>query len=89
MKKIGVTASEPHGPGGEVHPDVAPYLAAVRRAGGEPVVLANDADPNVAIASVAGILVTGGADVDPARYGGRAEHANSQRSRYRGDRDAF
>ena len=30
--------------------------------------LANDADPNVAIASVAGILVTGGADVDPARY---------------------
>jgi putative glutamine amidotransferase len=86
---IGVTASQARGPDGEVHPDVAPYLAAVRRAGGEPVVLANDADPSVAIASVAGILVTGGADIDPAHYGGRAEHANSQRARYRSDRDAF
>jgi putative glutamine amidotransferase len=45
-----------------------PYLDAVRRAGGRPVVLAPD-DPGEALDGIAGLLLLGGGDVDPARYG--------------------
>jgi putative glutamine amidotransferase len=89
MAAIGVTASESRGPGGAVHPDLAPYLESVRRAGGEPLVLSSEGNATDAIESLDGILFTGGVDVDPTRYGGRHEHANSQRARYRADRDAF
>jgi putative glutamine amidotransferase len=89
LARIGVTATERDGPDGTPHPDLVPYLSAVRAAGGEPVVLANEADPLRTLEEVDGILFTGGADVDPQRYGGRAEHANSQRARYRAERDEF
>jgi putative glutamine amidotransferase len=89
MPKIGVTASEHEASSGGPHPDIMPYLAAVLAAGGDPVVLANDADAERALGTVDGILLTGGADVDPVRYGGRVEHANSQRARYSVERDEF
>jgi putative glutamine amidotransferase len=45
------------------------YLESVVRAGGEPVVLEPGDDPAAALGRVDGILLTGGADVDPALYG--------------------
>jgi putative glutamine amidotransferase len=48
------------------------YLDAVRRAGGEPVALdptASVAEREAALASMDGLLLPGGADLDPALYG--------------------
>jgi putative glutamine amidotransferase len=48
------------------------YLDAVRRAGGEPVALdptASAAEREAALASMDGLLLPGGADLDPALYG--------------------
>ena len=52
------------------------YLESVRRAGGEPRVLDLAADkPASVVAGIQGLLLTGGTDVDPARYG-EARHAS-------------
>jgi putative glutamine amidotransferase len=49
---------------------LADYLESVRRAGGAPRVLDVTKDlPAEVVTSVHGILLTGGGDVDPARYG--------------------
>ena len=46
------------------------YTESVRRAGGDPLVLDLTKDqPAAAVAAVAGLVLTGGTDVDPARYG--------------------
>jgi putative glutamine amidotransferase len=48
------------------------YVDALRRHGGEPVILdatSSEADRRAAFESMAGLLISGGADVDPARYG--------------------
>ncbi len=48
------------------------YAAAVAKAGGDPVFLAatvGASDRAAALASMDGLLLSGGADVDPARYG--------------------
>jgi putative glutamine amidotransferase len=48
------------------------YLDAVRRAGGEPAVVAPTDDPERVTATMSrfdGLLMLGGGDVDPARYG--------------------
>jgi gamma-glutamyl-gamma-aminobutyrate hydrolase PuuD len=48
------------------------YAEAITRHGGEPVVLdeaTNEADRAAAFAMMDGLLLSGGADVDPARYG--------------------
>jgi gamma-glutamyl-gamma-aminobutyrate hydrolase PuuD len=52
------------------------YVDAVRRSGGRPVLLPPGGDPAEAAATVAdldGVIVSGGGDVDPARYGAAAQ----------------
>ena len=66
------------------------YADAVVRAGGVPVLLppATD-DPDAAAAAVArldGLVVSGGADVDPGRYG---EEPHPRTASWRPDRDAW
>ena len=54
------------------------YLDAVRRAGGDPVALdptASNAEREAALASMDGLLLPGGADLDPALYGETPHHA--------------
>lgn len=87
MVRIGITCTEARDERGEVHLDVRPYIAAVRAAGAEPVLLPGGADLEKELATLDGVVFTGGVDVDPARYGGRAGHARSQAGKYRADRD--
>lgn len=61
------------------------YLESVKRAGGEPVVLRNSDDPADVLARVDGLLLTGGADVDPELYG----QDRHQRTETDPDRDRF
>ena len=53
------------------------YVESVRRAHGEPVVLALDADPVASLDTVDAVLLTGGLDVDPSLYG-EAPHATTE-----------
>ena len=49
---------------------MADYLESVRRAGGEPIeVEAGSEAPRAIVSRVAGIMLTGGGDVDPALFG--------------------
>ncbi len=48
------------------------YVEAITRHGGEPLVLdarSSDDERQAALTTMAGLLLTGGADIDPARYG--------------------
>ena len=49
---------------------VTAYAECVARAGGIPVYLSRTADVDRLVASLDGVLVAGGQDVDPRRYGG-------------------
>jgi putative glutamine amidotransferase len=89
VTRIGITSSVPREPGGAVHEDVLPYVLAVERAGGVPVLLENDLhDLDELLSTLGGVVLTGGVDVDPARYGGRPEHSNKAKA-YRRERDDF
>ena len=61
------------------------YVESVRAAGGEPVLLVNDDNPADVLQRVDGILLTGGADVDPALYD-QPKHASTETDP---KRDAF
>ncbi|HEX8985265.1 MAG TPA: gamma-glutamyl-gamma-aminobutyrate hydrolase family protein, partial [Bryobacteraceae bacterium] len=66
--RVGVTYS--------IRRKVGPYADAVRLAGLEPVLIAPD-EP-VSLASLDGLMLTGGCDIDPARYGETAHAATSE-----------
>jgi putative glutamine amidotransferase len=71
--------------------DVLPtqYAAAVESTGGVPVLLPPVAQPGAADAVVArldGLVISGGADVEPERYG---EEAHPRTAGWRADRDAW
>jgi putative glutamine amidotransferase len=57
------------------------YLAGVQHAGGLPIMLAPDPrlvdDPNEALSLIDGLLLAGGADIDPSAYGQQAHHATN------------
>jgi putative glutamine amidotransferase len=77
--RIGITADPDY--------DVAEYEAAVRQAGGEPVRWMPDVTRVAAdLRDVDGIIISGGEDVDPARYGAPAhphtEIASAARDAY-------
>ena len=53
----------------------APYVDAVRRAGGVPVLLpVGEPDWADALVAVDGLVLTGGADIHPTHYGGNPDH---------------
>jgi len=66
------------------------YVRAIARAGGRPLLLAPTpadlADPSALLDLLDGVLVTGGADVDPAAYG---EQPHAETATAPPDRDAF
>jgi putative glutamine amidotransferase len=63
------------------------YLESVRRAGGDPRVLDPLSDnPERVVGEIAGLLLTGGVDVDPERYGEAREQTVTN---VETDRDAF
>lgn len=67
----------------------AQYAGAVEAVGGVPLLLPPVAAPGAADAVVArldGLVISGGADVDPARYG---QDAHPRTSAWRPDRDAW
>ncbi len=89
MTRIGITSSIAREPGGAVHEDVLPYVHAVERAGGVPVLLENDLHAvDELLSTLGGVVFSGGVDVDPARYGGRLDHSNKAK-KYRPERDDF
>src|SRR3990172_4914434 len=55
------------------HTPAPPYTTMVRRAGGIPVLLTpgDPAEIPALLTRLDGIVMSGGGDVDPARYGGR------------------
>lgn len=58
----------------------APYIDAVRRAGGVPILLpTGEADWSEILATVDGLVISGGADIHPARYGGNPDHPSLTR----------
>jgi putative glutamine amidotransferase len=66
---------------------IAEYERAVREAGGEPVPLAPDAARvDADLRELAGLVLSGGADVDPAAFG---EAAHPQTQRATPERDAY
>ena len=70
VASIGVTARAALEPDGTPYRNVAPYLRAVARAGGETFVPENDvAQVDAVLERSDGLLFSGGSDLDPASYG--------------------
>lgn len=61
------------------------YVDSVVNAGGVPVLLPSVGEDTSALAAVDALVLTGGADIDPQRYG----HESHERSVSRPERDAF
>lgn len=64
---------------------VRSYARGVQRAGGVPVLLTRESDPDEVVARLDGLLLSGGADINPARYGQSPAGAKTPDD----ERDAF
>ena len=85
--RIGITYSYEPGEAGRVNDNVAEYVRAVEAAGGEPVLLLNDANRiDAYLAELDGVVLSGGTDVDPAYYG---EHPHPKTQPANRRRDVF
>ncbi|MBR8640483.1 gamma-glutamyl-gamma-aminobutyrate hydrolase family protein [Streptomyces tuirus] len=51
---------------------MSPYARSIAEAGGAPVLLTREADPTAVVERLDGLLLAGGEDVDPIRYGAAA-----------------
>jgi len=88
--RIGLTSTRAYGADGSPHKGIVAYVRAIEKYGGEAILLENDvAELDRAIAHVDGVVLTGGVDVDPVRYGGNPEHSRSERDGYNSARDEF
>ncbi len=88
--RIGVTSSAGLTVDGKVVELRQNYRDAVERTGATVVELVNDATTvDEVLGDVDGLLLTGGVDVDPARYGGNPRHSRSEAGLYQEERDAF
>jgi putative glutamine amidotransferase len=86
--RIGVTTYHREGDERPRYGVPASYVDAVRIGGGVPVLLPpGEADPAALLDGVEGVVLCGGGDVDPARFGGPTDH-DAQYSTC-GERDAF
>src|SRR5689334_4939793 len=63
-----------------------PYAERIAAAGGATVFLPRESDPSSLVAALDGVLLAGGQDVEPARYGGEA---NAQTTPLDPGQDAF
>jgi len=84
--RIGITSSIPRAADPQTFEGLRAYVRAVERAGGEPVVLYHDDRDE--LATLAGLLVSGGADVDPGRYG-EFDRYPERAYEHESERDAF
>ena len=84
--RIGITSSIVRGFEPHEHAGLRAYAHAVERAGGEPIVLYHE--DRDALDALAGLLVTGGVDIDPGRYG-EDDRYPEQKNPHEPARDAF
>jgi len=85
---IGITTYHRDGAARPAYSVPASYVDAVRRCGGQPVLLPpGEADAAALLDGVQGVLLCGGGDIDPALFGGPTGH-DAQYSTC-GERDAF
>ncbi len=88
--RIGLTATRALEADGSPHKSVVAYVRAIERYGGKAILLANDDSRVADIATrVDGVVLTGGVDIDPVRYGGNPAHSRSECDEYSAARDGF
>jgi len=86
--RIGITSSIVRGTEPHDFRELTAYIAAIDAAGGQPIALFNDAAERETLGTLDGLLVSGGVDVDPGRYG-EADRYPDDAYEHRSDRDTF
>lgn len=88
--RIGLTSTRACAVDGSPDKGIVAYVRAIEKYGGEAILFENDADDvDSAVSRVDGVILTGGVDVDPGRYGGNLDHSLSERDEYNAARDTF
>jgi len=86
--RIGITYTYEPGEAGHPNDNVREYVVSVEAAGGEAVLLRNEiAGLEESLAKIDGLILGGGADVDPRHYGAAREEKTKPASEARDDFD--